>query len=223
MIIEHKHDPFSRFYQADQSGVTQYTDGKYVYVPILKNAHTWLTQIFRDGLEWEPVEDVKEVSHCKKIIVLRDPLERWVSAMATYLDFVEGLVQIDNSVLQLLCDGVFYDQHTLPQTLSLQGIDTEHCVFFYMTKNNSDFDTNIKRFISEKFKDIDYSLFSKNDGNNKPKHKYYKEQFSRLLARLDGNVFHRKLYYAYLSDYRLLETLKLEKEKYKECYENFNC
>ena len=101
MIIEHKQDPFSRFYPADQSGIMKYTNGEYAYIPILKNAHTWLTQVFRDGLKWDPVSDPKEISHCKKIIVLRDPAERWISGMATYLDFVQGLVQIDNSILHL--------------------------------------------------------------------------------------------------------------------------
>jgi len=223
MIIEYKQDPFSRFYQADQSGVTKYTNGEYVYIPILKNAHTWLTQIFRDGLGWEPVLDPADISHCKKIVVLRDPIERWISAMATYLDFLDGLMQLDSSTVQLICDGVFYDQHTLPQTLSLGGLDTEYCVFFYMSKHTNDFDINMKNFITDRFKKIDYGMFTKNDGLNKPKHKYYNEQFSKLLARLEGSVFQRKLYHAYLSDYHLLESLKLEKNKHKECYENFNC
>lgn len=223
MIIKGKYDTLSRWSLVNRPGLPLLADKDYAYVPILKNAHTWLTQLFQNKLEWDVKASMKDIESCKKIVVLRNPLDRWISAIATYLHDKEGLLEIDKNTLDILTDAVFFDWHTLPQIRFLEGYDTDSCIFFYMGENSKLFNTNIKKFVGAKYsKDINYDDLILNDGSNKPKHKYYKQQIKSFFTRPESLHFQRKINNAYREDYELIEYITNLKLKSKESYENFN-
>ena len=223
MIVEGKQDILNRWPIHNRPGLPLLSNGDYAYIPILKNAHTWLTEIFRDKLNWKVQHSPLDIITCKKIVVLRDPLTRWISAMATYLHDKEGLYDINVTNIEILADGIFFDWHTLPQVRFLHGYDIDNCVFFYMDTDPKIFDKNIRKFIMNTFDDfIDFEKLQKNDGSNKPKHKHYKQQLTMFFKSLEGQRLRKRISYAYMNDYELLDYLQNQKIKQKEYYENFN-
>lgn len=233
MIIQSKNHPFNRYSIENRPGLPILTNGEYAYMPILKNAHTWLLDVFGKGLNWEVAENPQDVASCKKIIVLRDPIQRWISAMATYLHDKKKVINLDTTIVEVLVEGTFFDWHTLPQIVSLDGMDTDRCLFFYMDSNTEDFTNNIKKFIKQNFdSNPDYEMYQRNDGSNKPKHSFYKQHLTSIIQGLEGVKLKTRLYHAYLDDFNMLDELNNEKYKYleryknliksKESYENFN-
>jgi hypothetical protein len=75
----------------------------------------------------------------KHLVVLRDPIDRWVSGMTQYLWLLnrdrsqEEILNLINSqsFQNLIFDFVIFDSHTLPQTCFLSGLDLDKITFFY--------------------------------------------------------------------------------------------
>lgn len=131
---------------------------KYAYVPIPKNAHTWGRKFFdtqcqmRTPYNWQ-IDDLSDFSF---IVFLRDPIERWIKGITTYLmerpdrwqrllqDYTNG----ENYNFDLIFDGVTFDTHTAPQSLFIESLDTNTVTFFNTDVDN--FQNSLRKFILEK-------------------------------------------------------------------------
>jgi hypothetical protein len=121
-------------------------DKKQIYVNIPKNASSELKIFFVD---WQEI-NYKTCSPDEYLVVLRDPTNRWISAMAEFLvgnnsyvgeankNYTDLEIQefIDSKLVQnLIFNFIVFDVHTLPQCWFLQGLDITKIKFFYQDQN----------------------------------------------------------------------------------------
>ena len=136
---------------------------KFLYIPIGKNAHTKLIQSLSDaswfrinGVAFEDLEDllVNKTVFC----ILRDPLERWITAFVTFcltLETPEDLANLPADSVKILdhfCQlstkdvksAFIYlfslnkfnlDWHTRLQIEYIQPINLDKITFFYLNNN----------------------------------------------------------------------------------------
>ncbi len=95
---------------------------QFFYVNIPKNASNYLDRLFsHSGWNVANLLDI-DVRQVRCIVVLRDPVERWLSAITQYAASTLGehmgqpFVDAYNPVLEkILFDQVVFDDHTMPQ------------------------------------------------------------------------------------------------------------
>lgn len=115
----------------------QSSEHNLIYFPILKNAHTWAEKFvsanFNMNIEvHKNTENYETVLKDKVVLViLRDPLLRWLSAVTQYFIESDTVQLLDNTVYQQsIKDIICFDDHSNIQVLNLLGINTDNCVFF---------------------------------------------------------------------------------------------
>ena len=129
------------------------------------------------------------------LITLRDPIERWVSGIAQFMN-VESNQQL---TLHELVEQVTVDDHTELQTYFLQNVDIDRCTFL---KVNQNLRTNIKLWLSEHgYIHTGPDVPNINEGNQLLK--------DRFAAMVDGNSqIKLKLVTHYEQDYALINRVK---------------
>jgi|LakMenE18May11ns_1017448.scaffolds.fasta_scaffold9949542_5 hypothetical protein len=203
---------------------------KFLYMPIAKNAHTKLTEAFCNA-SWFYISnlapaDLKDLLANKNIFcVLRDPLERWITAFITCclsIETPEGRanlpadsVKLLDRFCQLLTKDVkssfiyFFsrnkfnlDWHTQLQIEYIQLIDLEKITFFYLNDNTG---SQIRQWLASV--NIDLPLDDKKINPmflNRP-------LYVNLVAFLadPGNIEHKQKLLEYLQpDYNLINSVK---------------
>lgn len=124
--------------------------GKYFYLNIPKNSSS-SAKACLTALNWT-FESVSQYPNAQIIVVLRDPIRRWVSGASEFLMmYHQGI--IDNIVepndydflpllgeklgIKLLFDTMTFDDHTERQAVFLNNIDLSRCMWVYSDKNFS--------------------------------------------------------------------------------------
>ena len=113
---------------------------KKFYVNIPKNATNW-------GKLWATNNNLGTSNYhntqllqkgYQPIVFLRDPLDRWYTGLAEWLDRY-GVIRHDylftSEILSLLVERVAFDEHTEEQVMFLENIDTDNAVFFRVDNN----------------------------------------------------------------------------------------
>lgn len=108
----------------------------WIFVNIPKCASSWMKSVFKQGKRfnyltrnWEelppnPMLQLGATAPRKFIVVLRDPIDRWiVGASQTNLPYKAPL-EWDN-----IFDTTIFDNHTEPQISFLHGIDTDEVIW----------------------------------------------------------------------------------------------
>jgi hypothetical protein len=131
-------------------------DRNFLLFKIPKNASTFLVDNLTK-LDWEHVnfEDYLE-SKVKTIVILRDPISRWISGVVEYL-FLYHKNILDNIIdpftfdylpllgeklaISLIFEKIVFDDHTDRQCSFLQKVDIDNTVWFR-------FDNNLNKNIS---------------------------------------------------------------------------
>lgn len=120
---------------------------KFAYVPIPKCASSWASTFTRTQLDWYvslPHDILHELS-CKKLVILREPLDRWVSGMSQYLTMNHRGLPLENrDLIRFFYERIDFDPHTTPQVNYLLDVDTDDIIFFRFDKN---LEKNFKEFI----------------------------------------------------------------------------
>lgn len=144
-----------------------HVDSAFMYVYIPKNASSWTKPNLKDwGWEFYNYHEDLQIKNKKAIVVLRDPLERWISGIAEYLylhHYDTNVWEINNHMINLIFDRVVFDDHTERQINFLHGLDRGNCVFFKCDEN---YRKNFSDFLNE---------------NNMP-NEYYKYDFQHVSA-----------------------------------------
>jgi hypothetical protein len=121
-------------------------DGSMFYLNIPKNASSFTSQIF-ESIDWQHTSLHDSHAHTN-IVVLRDPVERWVSGIATYisswvLGFGYGsdhfVADYNEATERLIFDNLKFDDHTETQTRFVnQLIDRgQHTVYLFLEKDKN--------------------------------------------------------------------------------------
>ncbi len=123
----------------------------YLHIPV--NASSWGKQVFaRAGFRPNRAPEIPD-SH-RIIVWLRDPVERWLSGLATWLTYRlpqhTGLDFVRNNLalLDTIFDTVRLDDHTERQAFFIHALDWDRCDFWYI---NSDFRSEFCAYFAQRF------------------------------------------------------------------------
>lgn len=179
---------------------------KQTYIPIFKNAHTYVESVFIKLCNWKTYDVLDDINSHTKIIILRDPLDRWISGISEYIHLHHKNWNIDNrDLLDLLYDVIIIDEHTKPQVNFLDGINIENCVFFKMDNN---FTFNLHDWIQKNvspFIKFNHALYSQshNRSDTKPLQNTIKQKLYGLEL-----CFRQRVEQCYKDDYDLFYSVK---------------
>jgi hypothetical protein len=186
----------------DQEGILGYgnDDCRFIYVPILKNAHTTYRNFFagKYGMDTEYRINHFSVKNSLKdkrfIIILRDPIERWVSGAVEC--FYRKPEKLDDAfMLDLIFKAVGFDEHVGKQIDYLYYIDDiTKCFFFYQSVN---LHKNICTFCSKYLVEIsnDYQYKEHNVAIETPGKKDLIEKLNFLIESNTSYKTNLKNYY----------------------------
>lgn len=180
-----------------------------IYIPLLKNAHSWGEKFFSHNFGCN--EDVYigpnniELYKDKRFaVILRDPIDRWISAITQYLVDLNTNVEVldDPFIYKLIKDGVMFDDHARPQRYDVIGLDDRRTAFF-MCDDKLEFNLNI----------FSLALFNKRVKPVGEINRHYNNSAKKLLYPKIKNIVEQdkvlmdKLKTFYDMDYVLIEQL----------------
>lgn len=178
----------------------------YSYLPILKNAHSWATALLAANLQFAKVDGPNRIFlYGKFIVILRDPIKRWIAGVAQYLanydpNVCRELVSNDN-FMKLLCDIGRLDSHTNLQLDITCNLNIKQCIFF---KCDSTLEPTMHHFIkavSKRDTVVQCDQYNRIEEGNETKRLVYQALTERLK---DQEYFDRVNKYV-SPDVKLLE------------------
>ena len=175
---------------------------KYVNIP--KCASTWTRQVFESlGWHMDIYRDHQSIRDLDSIVVLRDPVDRWLSGVCEYFTLYHPDIdtrQFNTAFFELLTDRVAFDDHTDKQVYFIDDLDLGKCKFFMCDGGYRDkFSAYMTSLgVSNTYNQIDY----KHTTSASPLRAKFKKIFEPVLH--DSKYMNRiKAYYA--EDYELIE------------------
>jgi len=179
-------------------------DSAYMYVHIPKNASSWTKPNLLD-YGWEFYNYKSDMLDKHALIVLRDPVDRWLSGIAEYLTLYHPTFTLDcPELIELVFDRVTFDDHTERQVYFIDGIDTSNATFFWCDEN---YRLNFSDFITENYGHNKYDRYDyQHVSENSPERKRFKQVFKQAIEREPKYLSRLKEYFEI--DYRLIEQVQ---------------
>lgn len=185
-------------------------DARFNFINIPKNASS---EVKRSLLGWSASDFNSLVANVEHLVILRDPTDRWISGIAEFLvgnfsytgkcnaniEFEEIQMLMNTEMFQnLLFNFVIFDNHTLPQSCFLQGLDLDTITFFY-------FDAEvIPRLLS--YVGITKEIKTTNSALTNQKKLVIIRKLKNLLK--DNPTLQRKIDTHYYCDHQLFDKVK---------------
>lgn len=180
------------------------------YLNIPKNASTYLSNtLLNNGWQHHTLGDSSHlVKQC--IVVLRDPVERWISGFATYcsswlLGYGYGsdhLVADYNQLTErIVFDNLIFDDHTAPQSWFVDQLPVlMHTTYFDLNKDTV---VNISKYLSCDLNTSDV------DANISENH-YDQEQLTRFMRNklVNRPDLVERINEQYSDDFKLIDSVQ---------------
>jgi hypothetical protein len=176
-----------------------------MYVNIPKNATSWTKPNLKDW-GWECYN--YHADHLDKVpmIVLRDPVDRWLSGIAEYMYLYHqdiDVSQFNNAFFDLVFDKIAFDDHTESQVYFLQGLNLSNAVYF---KFGPEYRQNFSDFLAcrgmpNRYNRYDYQHVS----DDSPERRQFKEIFAR---EIENPRYLAQVQQYFKPDYELIEKVK---------------
>jgi len=179
--------------------------GNLMYVNIPKNASSWTKPNLQDW-GWEFYNYHYDKLDKTAIVVLRDPVERWLSGIAEYFalyhpSFNESY--FSPPFLDVIFDRITFDDHTEKQVKFLDNIDTDNCIFLWC---NEHYRTNFSNLIKERCGDNKYDRYDyQHVSEHSPERKKFKKIFSQ---QLQNSKYLEQVKQHFAEDYKLIESVQ---------------
>jgi len=186
-------------------------DGNYFFLSIPKNASVFISSVLRQN-NWN-YSDLSVYSGPNVFCVIRDPVERWISGMATYISanllgenygsemFIDDYNEL---VERLIFDNIVFDDHTTPQIEFVNFVPAgKHIEFLAANKNN--LLDNISKYTNCQLK-YDLTLTNENASKNNFDTNNLVNFFQKKLIE---KKYVEKLKTTYRLDYLLLQAITL--------------
>ena len=179
------------------------SDSDLMYINIPKNASSWTKPNLKDW-GWEFYNyHLDNLYHKKALVVLRDPVDRWLSGIAEYLYLYHRNLHIENvsgDFLDLVFERIAFDDHTESQILFLQNLDYKNCIFFqfdylYREKFSNFLNTH---GMPNRYFNYEYQHTT----NQSVERKQFRSYFERVLQ--NNKNYHSKIKNYFAKDYNLL-------------------
>lgn len=189
------------------------SDNKHCYVNVPKNASSSLKAFFKD---WQPSNFQFLNNDITKLVILRDPTERWISAVCEFLAGSQGIpnnrsingddlsVLLQNDLIKnWIFHTIYLDAHSLPQCYYLQGLDLTKIVFFYQDDSLVE---KISNFLNVQ---VDTSYDFKNNTSTDNKNKIIIKKW--LIDLLENNVDLKKnIDISYWADHQMFDQITFQ-------------
>jgi hypothetical protein len=138
------------------------SDIMYVHIP--KNASSWTKPNLLDW-GWDFYNYHNDKLDKTAIVVLRDPVERWISGICECLALYHPSFDLQSrETIELIFDRVCFDDHCERQINFIHGLDINKCIFLWCDQN---YRKNFSQLITEylgvnKYDRYEYQKESKN-------------------------------------------------------------
>lgn len=181
-------------------------DSELMYVHIPKNATSWTKPNLLDW-DWEFFNyHTDNLKNKTALVVLRDPIDRWISGIAEYLYLYHpniDLVHTGRAFFDLVFDKITFDDHTEKQVYFIEGLDLSRCIFFWFDDN---YRKNFSNFLIQNQMPNRYWNYEKQHvSNNEPIRKKFKEIF---VEALENSKYLHQIQQYFKQDYDLINSVK---------------
>ena len=183
-----------------------FTNKDICYIPIPKNSSSYVGKLMLANHWGVNNYLTTDLSNKKVIVLLRDPVERWISGMAQYLCSTgypaDLTIEKWNSLTTtLVFDRLIFDDHTEKQVYFINIVPEENCVYFNGTHGVAE---KLQKYLTGQGIDlnINIDITPSDDSQNKKLVKFLRE----LISQDDRFVLRIKDVYA--EDYRLIHRVK---------------
>lgn len=175
-------------------------DLKHCYINIPKNASSFLRHYFKDA-GWKHMFVGMNMQVTKNLVVLRDPIERWITGIAQHIttNILEEnfgsthFIELYNELSErIIFDQIVFDDHTEQQTWFLEPFELDNSVFFYC-------DSDLGKNLDSYFSTLGISCnFTKQQHINTSKEHF---DNANLVEHFRNIVYNNKKYYNNLKSY----------------------
>jgi hypothetical protein len=182
-------------------------DRDLMYINIPKNASSWTKPNLLDW-HWENYNyHTDNLYHKHALVVLRDPVERWLSGIAEYMYLYHQKLDsahFSSCFFDIVFDRVAFDDHTEQQVLFLEKINLDNCTFFLC---GPDYRKSFSQFLNDhgmpnKYNSYDYQHVTENS----PERKKFKQIFKHTIENNSKYLYNIKTFFS--EDYKLINSIK---------------
>ena len=216
----------SKFHLLGQSRVINvdpvlYGISRLIYVNIPKNASSWISLQFNQGINHDAANinyhDIVNLAQCQFIVILRDPLDRWISGMTqmiytepeTDLDGVANNMNINTFDWELGMEKIEYDNHTQKQVDFIYGIPHNQIVWLKFDDQLKD---NFINLMLSYGCDVEIKKSDKDNITLKNSAKH--SVMAKIVSKLDQHIkYSQKTIDYYHEDYDLFNTVSFYKKQ----------
>lgn len=216
----------SKFHHLGQSRIINvdpvlYGISRLIYVNIPKNASSWISLQFNQGINHDAENinyyDIVDLTQCQFIVILRDPLDRWISGMTqmiytepdTDLDGVANNMNINTFDWEQVIEKIEYDNHTQKQVDFIYGIPHNQIVWLKFDDQLKDNFINLMLSYG-----CDVEIKKSNKDNITLKNSAKHSVMAKIVSKLDQNPEYRqKIINHYRKDYALINSVKFYKKQ----------
>jgi len=198
---------------------------KLIFVSIPKNASTWVGENYfhnrnnAKNFMYTDIENIVKIYRCKFIVILRDPLDRWISGM-TQMIYTEpdrhfskiNPMYIDTFDWETVIATVAYDNHTQKQIHFTRVVPFENIVWLK-------FDDNLEENFIDLMSSYGVQLI-KNDGNTDNAANITNNNdkkisvMNKIVSVLNQHPeYSQKIIEYYHDDYALINSVKFYKKQ----------
>jgi len=148
---------------------------KNMYIPIPKNASTYFENSFEKTNLYKNIVYNKYVEYNQLTVILRDPIERWVSGITTYLRNQLGIVNEETDkklmnilkknqfLINMIVDQIRFDEHTERQTFFIEPFNLNDAYFFLL---DNQIETKVYNFYKRQNINLEFDNRYLNSKNN---------------------------------------------------------
>lgn len=183
------------------------SDSDLMYIHIPKNASSWTKPNLLDW-GWEFYNyHIDNLYQKHALIVLRDPIDRWLSGIAEYMYLKHrylDLAKISNAMLDLIFERIAFDDHTDQQILFLQNLDLNRCTFFWCDETYRE---KFSKFLSQNNMPNEYYKYNfQHVTAEEPVRNNFKKFFTHTIN--NNSKYLKQLEWYFSKDYKLIESVK---------------
>jgi len=184
-------------------------DRKYFYLKIPKNASTFTNNVLADN-QWE-FWNIEDGMFTEAILILRDPVERWISGITTYINLWilyndynsdQFINDYNKLVERFIFDTVIFDDHTMPQTFFINNIP-ENIIKHYVWANRNTLVDSISNISGHRLAVKENTFDNRKEltpGNNQIAEFIKSKLTPGLLSKIQET---------YKEDYNLIDSVKI--------------
>lgn len=169
---------------------------KYKFISIPKCASTYGIELLHIELNWQ-ISNFKtiDLSSKKNLVVLRNPVDRWKSAMLMYFLFPKLGVHLDLGKPKTIFDNLCFDPHTDLQVNFIKGLDLNNAIFFEF---NSSLETTFVNFLEKELSYKNIKLKNKHLDKSKKEKNIIIKKLTEILDIFLDDVENKQKLYSYL-------------------------